>query len=145
MRNLTLFGVLSLCLLVPSYARAERFAVGIGVGPAYVGPPPVCPYGYYGYYPYACAPYGYYGPSWFSGGIFIGAGPWFNGFHARPGFYGRGYWRGPIDRGPGYYGRGAFHGGYHHYDAGGGFHEAVRHGYAHGDSARGGYRGGGRR
>jgi len=24
-----------------------------------------------------CAPYGYYGPSYFSGGVFIGAGPWF--------------------------------------------------------------------
>ena len=44
-----------------------------------IGAPPVCPYGYYDYAPYACAPYGYYGPEWFSGGIFIGAGPWFRG------------------------------------------------------------------
>jgi hypothetical protein len=44
-----------------------------------VGPAPVCPYGYYDVPPYACAPYGYYGPEWFSGGIFIGAGPWFHG------------------------------------------------------------------
>ena len=44
-----------------------------------IGPAPVCPYGYYDVPPYACAPYGYYGPEWFSGGIFIGAGPWFHG------------------------------------------------------------------
>ena len=40
---------------------------------------PNCPYGYYEAPPYACAPYGYYGPEWFSGGVFIGAGPWFHG------------------------------------------------------------------
>jgi hypothetical protein len=44
-----------------------------------VGPAPDCPYGYYDYAPYACAPYGYYGPEWFSGGVFIGVGPWFHG------------------------------------------------------------------
>jgi hypothetical protein len=44
-----------------------------------IGPAPVCPYGYYDYAPYACAPYGYYGPEWFTGGVFIGAGPWFHG------------------------------------------------------------------
>jgi hypothetical protein len=44
-----------------------------------VGPPPVCPYGYYEAPPYNCAPDGYYGPEWFSGGVFIGAGPWFHG------------------------------------------------------------------
>ncbi len=50
-----------------------------------IGPAPVCPYGYYDYPPYPCAPYGYYGPEWFSGGVFIGAGPWYHGPH---GFYG---------------------------------------------------------
>ncbi|WP_446743984.1 hypothetical protein [Silvibacterium acidisoli] len=50
-----------------------------------IGPAPVCPYGYFDYAPYDCAPYGYYGPDWFSGGVFIGAGPWFHGPH---GFYG---------------------------------------------------------
>ncbi len=50
----------------------EHFAVG-------VGGPPICPYGYYEAPPYACAPDGYYGPEWFSGGLFIGAGPWYRG------------------------------------------------------------------
>jgi hypothetical protein len=50
-----------------------------------IGTPPLCPYGYFDYAPYACAPYGYYGPDWFTGGVFIGAGPWFHGPH---GFYG---------------------------------------------------------
>ena len=44
-----------------------------------IGPAPDCPYGYYDYYPYACAPYGYYGAAWFLAGAFIGAGPWFHG------------------------------------------------------------------
>jgi hypothetical protein len=48
--------------------------VGVEIGVA-----PDCPYGYYDVPPYACAPYGYYGPEWFSGGVFIGAGPWFHG------------------------------------------------------------------
>jgi hypothetical protein len=57
----------------PSRVQAQ---VSVGVN---IGPPPVCPYGYYDYAPYPCAPYGYYGPEWFSGGVFIGAGPWFHG------------------------------------------------------------------
>jgi len=48
--------------------------VGVEVGVA-----PDCPYGYYDVPPYACAPAGYYGPEWFTGGVFIGAGPWFHG------------------------------------------------------------------
>ncbi|MFZ0966987.1 MAG: hypothetical protein WAN13_01835 [Candidatus Acidiferrales bacterium] len=118
------FGILALAglslALVPT-ASAQRVAVGVGVGPvavgvgpAYLGEAPACAYGYYSYYPYACAPYGYYGPEWFSGGIFIGAGPWFHGygrgFYGRPGFYGRG---GFVGR-PGFAGRGpvgGFHGG----------------------------------
>jgi hypothetical protein len=44
-----------------------------------IGEPPACPYGYYEAPPYNCAPDGYYGPEWFSGGVFIGAGPWFHG------------------------------------------------------------------
>jgi hypothetical protein len=50
-----------------------------------IGPPPVCPYGYFDYPPYDCAPYGYYGPEWFPNGMFIGAGPW---YHGRERFWG---------------------------------------------------------
>ena len=44
-----------------------------------IGVAPDCPYGYYDVAPYNCAPSGYYGPEWFSGDVFIGAGPWFHG------------------------------------------------------------------
>jgi hypothetical protein len=67
--------LLSTPSVVPAHAQVT---VGIGVAP-------VCPYGYFDYAPYDCAPYGYYGPDWFTGGVFIGAGPW---FHGHPGFYG---------------------------------------------------------
>jgi hypothetical protein len=67
---LTAFAAIS---LTASAARpATQVSVDIGVAPE-------CPYGYYDYAPYSCAPYGYYGPEWFSGGVFIGAGPWFHG------------------------------------------------------------------
>src|SRR5271156_855254 len=55
-------------------AEAAQVSVGVNIGAA-----PECPYGYYDYAPYACAPYGYYGSEWFTGGVFIGAGPWFPG------------------------------------------------------------------
>jgi len=59
--------------LVASVPKAEaQVSVNIGVAP-------VCPYGYYDFAPYDCAPAGYYGPEWFTGGVFIGAGPWFHG------------------------------------------------------------------
>jgi len=63
-------------LIIPAGFVHSQVAVGVGFGPGYgyVGGPPVCRYGYYDYYPYACAPYGYYGPDWFVGGVFIGAG-----------------------------------------------------------------------
>jgi hypothetical protein len=44
-----------------------------------IGAEPACPYGYYDYAPYSCSPSGYYGPQYFSGGAFIGVGPWFHG------------------------------------------------------------------
>jgi len=56
--------------------------ISIGIN---IGPEPACPYGYFDYAPYSCAPYGYYGPEWFSGGVFLGAGPW---FHGPAGFHG---------------------------------------------------------
>jgi hypothetical protein len=44
-----------------------------------IGVAPECPYGYYDVAPYSCAPSGYYGPEWFTGDVFVGAGPWFHG------------------------------------------------------------------
>ena len=44
-----------------------------------IGVAPDCPYGYYDYAPYSCVPDGYYGPEWFTGGVFVGVGPWFHG------------------------------------------------------------------
>ena len=63
--SLVLFAML---LALPFAATANaQVAVGVGVGPAVAEAPdaygpPVCDWGYYSYYPYACAPYGYYGP-----------------------------------------------------------------------------------
>ena len=77
--------LIALVLALPLAATANaQVAVGVGVGPAVAYAPdaygpPVCDWGYYSYYPYACAPYGYYGPGWFAGGLFIGAGPWYHG------------------------------------------------------------------
>ncbi len=140
MKNLILASVLGIGLMAAPAAQAApvSFGIGVGIGPAVVAAPPVCAYGYYPYYPYACAPVGYYGPGWFSGGVFIGAGPWFHGFVGhpgpvvRPGFYGRPGFAGPIARGPVNAGRapmannfrggiargaaparGGFHGGFH--------------------------------
>jgi hypothetical protein len=83
-----------------------------------IGEPPVCPYGYYEAPPYDCAPDGYYGPEWFSGGLFIGAGPWFHGpehfyghvdhhFDFRHGYHGPMPARGehPIERRAEFHGR----------------------------------------
>lgn len=61
-----------LLLMATAHSASAQVSVGIGVAP-------VCPYGYYEAPPYNCAPDGYYGPEWFSGGIFIGAGPWYHG------------------------------------------------------------------
>src|SRR5579864_2890536 len=111
LKFLALVGVLGFGLLAASGANAQ-VSIGVGIGgPVYYGPPPVCDYGYYNYYPYACAPYGYYGPEWFDGGFFIGAGPWFGGF--RGGFRGRDFDRGRDFRGGfgrGFDNRGGFRG-----------------------------------
>lgn len=63
---------LTIALLCSAPAAPAQVSINIGVAPA-------CPYGYFSYAPYGCAPYGYYGPDWFTGGVFIGAGPWFHG------------------------------------------------------------------
>jgi len=55
MRYLKYAVLLGLCMVVAGTAHAQvRVGVGVGFGPAYVGPAPVCAYGYYGYAPYAC-------------------------------------------------------------------------------------------
>jgi len=156
MRYLRILALVGIFLGAASFAHAQGFSVGIGVGPvygrvygpAYAGPAPVCVYGYYGYYPYACAPYGYYGPNWFSGGFFIGAGPWFpHAYYGRPGFpRGPVYWSHPAPSGrPGFGGRpvapvNGFHGG--------GRFPVQGSGSVHGEGSfhsGGGFHGGGRR
>ena len=153
MKYLALLSVLALPLMVAPASQAQ-VGVGIAVGPGYVGGPPVCSYGYYGYYPYACAPYGFYGPDWFVGGVFVGAGPWFHGpawigrwgvaygWRGVPGwgygrgFYGHYYGRGPVFAGRAYVGHpvGGFHGG-----------AGFRGGYHGGGGFHGGFHGGGHR
>lgn len=148
-------------LMVPLAYSQAQVSVGVGVGPVgvvvghpYVAGPPVCSYGYYDYYPYACAPYGYYGADYFVDGVFIGAGPWYHwghpagfwnrgyagrGWYGRPGYYGhegRGYRSGAYARGyaRGYQGR-EFH-------ARNDFHSG---GFRGGQAFHGGGHGGGRR
>jgi len=111
-------------------AHAAQARVGVGIASVYVGPEPVCAYGYYPYYPYACAPYGYWGPSYFLGGVFVGAGPWYHA-HWGPRYYGHGYYGRPgYWYGPGY----AHHGTPAHGHVVGGYRGSVR--------AEGGFRGG---
>ncbi len=63
-----------LCFTVTAPKAEAQISIGVDIGAA-----PACPYGYYDAAPYSCAPYGYYGAEWFSGGAFVGAGPWFHG------------------------------------------------------------------
>jgi len=115
--------LIAMLLLAPfaMTAMAQDVVEDVGVGPALVPAPvvygpPVCAWGYYPYYPYACAPYGYYGPGWFYNGIFIGVGPWYGwGWGWRHGWHG---WYGGYGYHGGYgvrgvaTGRGAYAGGY---------------------------------
>jgi hypothetical protein len=121
------FAAAALCMAPGNRASAQ---VGIGVN---IGPPPVCPYGYYEVPPYNCAPDGYYGPEWFTGGLFLGAGPW---FHGPDHFYGHVYHR--FDFRHGYHGgfpaRGE-HPGEHHNE----FHGNAMHDF-HGHEAPRGHR-----
>jgi hypothetical protein len=138
MRYLKYMALLTVLMVPLAYSQAQvRVGVGIGVGPVGVGVaagPPVCAYGYYSYYPYACAPYGYYGPSYFVDGVFIGAGPWYHWGH--PGwFWNRGYAYRGWDR-DGWRHEGWGRGGVRAY----GYDHDGR-GYARG-SAGNGYRGG---
>ncbi len=67
-----ILGAAAGCLTLALPVAESQVAISVGAAPD-------CPYGYYDAAPYGCAPSGYYGPEWFSGGLFIGAGPWFNG------------------------------------------------------------------
>jgi hypothetical protein len=70
--SLVLAAIVGMCLTIAAPKTQAQISVDIGVAPD-------CPYGYYDAAPYGCAPYGYYGSEWFTGGVFIGAGPWFHG------------------------------------------------------------------
>jgi hypothetical protein len=70
--SLVLAAIGAMCLTVSAPKIEAQISVEIGAAPN-------CPYGYYDAAPYGCAPYGYYGSEWFTGGVFIGAGPWFHG------------------------------------------------------------------
>jgi hypothetical protein len=70
------FALLAAVVGIGLTASAPKAAAQVNVN---IGVAPDCPYGYYDVAPYGCAPAGYYGPEWFTGGVFIGAGPWFHG------------------------------------------------------------------
>jgi len=78
LRKSFLLSVITVALVCSVSVAPAQIGINIGVAP-------VCPYGYFDYSPYPCAPYGYYGPDWFTGGVFIGAGPW---YHGHSGWYG---------------------------------------------------------
>ena len=71
---LVLVAVAGICFTAAVPEAKAQVSIGVNIGAA-----PDCPYGYYDTAPYGCAPYGYYGPEWFTGGVFVGAGPWFHG------------------------------------------------------------------
>lgn len=138
MRYLKYLALLAVLFVPAAYSHAQ-VSVGIGVGtyaPPVVYGPPVCPYGYYDYYPYACAPYGYYGPDWFFDGVFIGAGPWYHprGYYGYRGYYPRGYAYGYAPRG--YVGRG-----YYGHDYGRGYVGRGYGGHGYGGRGYGGFHG----
>ena len=139
--------LVGILFLTAGSARAAQVAVGVRVGPVGVaiGPEPVCAWGYYPYYPYACAPAGYWGPNYFVGGIFVGAGPWFRGWGHPYGWYVRSgyayrpgwvYRPGPVYRGAPVHGfvggHEAWHGNASGFHGGAGFHGGGFHGGGHG-------------
>jgi hypothetical protein len=71
-RFLVIAAVAASCFTAAVPRAEAQVAVSIGVAPE-------CPYGYFEAAPYDCAPAGYYGPEWFTGDVFVGAGPWFHG------------------------------------------------------------------
>jgi hypothetical protein len=146
MRYMKYFALLVVLMLPLAYSQAQvRIGVGIGVAPGYADGPPVCQYGYYDYYPYACAPYGFYGPEYFAGGFFIGAGPWYHWGHPAE-FWGRPGWgRGGWDRDDrGRWGREG-HDGWGRGESARPSAGFGRGGQAHGFAGSGGFYGGGPR
>lgn len=93
MRYLKYLVLLAAVALPAAYSQAQ-VSIGVHIGPdyGYYNAPPVCAYGFYPDYPFACAPYGYWGPEWFVDGVFIGAGPWYHFYYTRPQFYRRYYY-----------------------------------------------------
>ncbi len=73
-KYLLIAAIAAICFAATAPKAQAQVSIGVNIGAE-----PDCPYGYYDYAPYDCAPYGYYGPEWFTGGVFIGAGPWFHG------------------------------------------------------------------
>jgi hypothetical protein len=71
-RFLALAAFAGFCFVASAPKAEAQVNVEVGVAPE-------CPYGYYDVAPYDCAPSGYYGPEWFTGDVFVGAGPWFHG------------------------------------------------------------------
>jgi hypothetical protein len=71
-RFLLVAAVVASCFTATVPQAKAQVAVEVGVAPE-------CPYGYFDAAPYDCAPAGYYGPEWFTGDVFVGAGPWFHG------------------------------------------------------------------
>lgn len=105
-------------------AAQAQVSIGINIG----GPPPVCPYGFYDYSPYACAPYGFYGPGYFYNGIFLGVGPWAGWGYA----HGWGSHR-FVNAGGGHYnGRGGYEANHGHFVRG---YDDRGHGAPHGAAA----------
>jgi hypothetical protein len=88
MRHLKYLALLVLLALPAAYSQAQ-VSFGVQIGPSYgfYNAPPVCEYGFYPYYPYACSPYGYWGPDYFVDGVFIGVGPWSNFYYRYPAYY----------------------------------------------------------
>ena len=88
MRYLKYLALLALLALPVAYAQAQ-VSIGVQIGPSYglYNAPPVCAYGFYPYYPFACAPYGYWGPDYFVDGVFIGVGPWDRFYFTHPVYY----------------------------------------------------------
>lgn len=72
LKFLVLGAVAATCFAATAPRTEAQVSINIGAAPE-------CPYGYYDVAPYSCAPPGYYGPEWFSGDVFVGAGPWFRG------------------------------------------------------------------